>query len=70
MVTASKQMEVIMKLVTRFELAKRSDNELYSMLRKTFNELANSNQDTPDRRNTLASIENIRREINSRAVSP
>jgi len=59
-----------MKLTTRNELSKYNKNELYSMLRKTFNALASSDAGTAERRNALASIENIRREINSRAPSP
>ncbi|MBT3022054.1 MAG: hypothetical protein KUF77_09800 [Candidatus Thiodiazotropha sp. (ex Lucina aurantia)] len=59
-----------MKLVTHFELATRDDSELYALLREAFNSLAKSNFDTPERRNALASIENIQREIASRAPCP
>lgn len=59
-----------MKLVTRFELAKLNENELHALLRHAFNELAKSNSDTHQRRNALASIENIQRELVSRAFSP
>ncbi len=69
MVRPPKQ-EVSMKLITTFELASRNEAELYSMLRATFNELAKSKPDTPERRNALASLENIRRVINSRAFCP
>lgn len=52
-----------MKLVTRFELAKLNENELRALLRHAFNELAKSNRDTHQRRNALASIENIQNEL-------
>lgn len=59
-----------MKLVTRFELAKLNENELRALLRHAFNELAKSNRDTHQRRNALASIENIHNELASRAPYP
>ncbi len=59
-----------MKLVTRFELAVKNESELYALLRHVFNELAKSDCHTPQRRNALASIENIQNELSSRAHSP
>jgi len=59
-----------MKLITIFELASRNEAELHSLYRAVFNELAKSKPDTPERRNALASLENIRRVINSRAFCP
>jgi hypothetical protein len=59
-----------MKLVTRFELAAKNENELHFMLREVFNELAKSEPESHQRRNALASIENIQNEINSRALCP
>ena len=59
-----------MRLVTRFELAAKNESELHGYLRNAFNELAKSNPHTMARRNTLASIENIQREIGSRALCP
>ncbi len=56
-----------MKLLTRFELAVKNKNELHILLRESFNELAKSNAFTHQRRNALASIENIQRELGSRA---
>ena len=56
-----------MKLVTRFELAAKNENELHVYLREAFNELARSEPDTHQRRNTLASIETIQNELASRA---
>ena len=52
-----------MKLVTRFELANLNENELRALLRHAFNELAKSNPDTHQRRNALASIDNIQYEL-------
>ncbi|WP_299077306.1 hypothetical protein [uncultured Paraglaciecola sp.] len=59
-----------MKLLTRFELAAKNKNELHILLRESFNELAKSNANTHERRNALASIENIQREISSRVLRP
>lgn len=55
-----------MRLVTRFEMAAKNESELYGLLRNAFNELAKSNPHTHQRRNALASIENIQREIGTR----
>ena len=57
-----------MKLLTRFELAAKNKNELHGLLRHSFNELTKSNPSTDERRNALASIENIQREIGSRVL--
>jgi hypothetical protein len=38
--------EVTMKLITRFELAAKNENELYAYLREAFNELARSEPDS------------------------
>ena len=59
-----------MKLLTRFELAAKNKNELHILLRESFNELAKSNAKTHERRNALASIENIQRELESMALRP
>ena len=59
-----------MKLVTKFELAAKNRNELHALLREAFNELAKSEPDTYQRRNALASIENIQNELASRAPCP
>jgi hypothetical protein len=59
-----------MKLITRFELATKSESELYALLRGVFNELSRSEPDSHERRNVLASIENIQREIGSRVSCP
>ncbi len=44
-----------MRLITRFELAAKNENELHGLLRNAFNELARSDVDTHQRRNALAS---------------
>lgn len=59
-----------MKLITRFELAAKNESELHFILREAFNELAKSKPESHQRRNALASIENIQREIGSRAPCP
>lgn len=56
-----------MRLITRYEMAAKNESELYGLLRNAFNELAKSDFDTHQRRNALASIENIQNEIGSRA---
>jgi len=58
-----------MKLVTRFELANLSIEELHGIYRASFNALAASNSDTPERRNALASLDNICRELSCRHSS-
>lgn len=58
--------EDTMKLITRFELAALSEPQLRSLLRETFNVLAKSKPDSPERRNALASMENIQAELGVR----
>ncbi len=59
-----------MRLITRFELAAKNENELRGLLRNAFNALAQSEHYTMERTNALGSIENIQREIASRAPCP
>ncbi len=59
-----------MRLVTRFELAAKNESELHGLLRNAFNELVKSNPHTHQRRNALASVENIQREIGTKALCP
>ena len=59
-----------MKLITKFELATKPKTELYALLRFAFNELARSEVGSNQRRNALASIENIKRELTSRVLCP
>lgn len=54
------------KLITTNELARLTDLELHGLYRAIFNELVLSDPDTAQRRNSLASLENLRREMNQR----
>lgn len=54
------------KLITNHELAGLTLSELQGLFRRIFNELAQSDPGTPQRRNSLASLENIQREIDRR----
>lgn len=55
-----------MKLITQYDLASKGVPELRGLYRKAFNALVQSTADSAERRNTLASLENISREINQR----
>ncbi len=55
-----------MRLITRYELATKSENELRGLLKEAFNELAKSAPHSHERRNSWASIENIKRTLNAR----
>lgn len=55
-----------MKLITRYELANRPTSELRGLLRQTFDALARSAPESPERCNALASIENIQVELTLR----
>lgn len=66
MVGASLIKEDQMKLVTRFEAAKRTTAELHSLYREAFNALATAPRGSEDRRNAMASLTNIERELASR----
>ena len=59
-----------MTLITRFELAKLNTHQLRGLYRKTFNALVQSGANTPERRNALASLENITREMVGRLSGP
>lgn len=59
-----------MKLITKFELATKPKTELYALLRFAFNEIARSEAGSYERKNALASLENIQREIGSRTSCP
>ena len=59
-----------MKLVTRFELASRTESELQGLYRCVFNSLAQSAFGSAERRTALASLENIVAELNARAMQP
>ncbi len=55
-----------MNLITSYELASKSVSELRGLYRKVFNALVQSAPDSVERRNALASLENISRELNRR----
>lgn len=55
-----------MKLITRFDAAKRSTAELHGLYRDAFNALAAAPRGSEDRRNALASLQNIETELASR----
>ena len=55
-----------MKLVLRFELAFFSECELRGLYRESFNTLAASDPGSAERRDALASLETIERELNAR----
>lgn len=59
-----------MRLITRFELARRSDKELSALFRRVSEALPLTEVGSPQRRNALASLENIRREQASRLLRP
>ena len=52
-----------MRLITRFELATRTTSELHLLHRDIFNRLARTGENTAERRNALASLENIQQEL-------
>lgn len=55
-----------MRLITRFELAVKNTDELHLLYRYVFNALVQTDYGTAGRRNCLASLENIHREMNQR----
>lgn len=59
-----------MRLVTRFELAAKNEGELHALLKEAFNALAGSEPNTYQRRNALATIDNIQNELGSRSLCP
>lgn len=62
------QTEEMMKLITRFELASRSTNELHTLYRATFNMFCSCKPHSADQRTCLASLKNLEDEINSRPL--
>jgi hypothetical protein len=52
-----------MKLITRFELAARGMGELHTLRREAYGALARSAPGTPERRASLATLENIDAEL-------
>lgn len=60
------QTEEMMKLITRFELASRSTNELHSLYREVFNALCRCRPHSAKQRTCIASLKNLEDEIQSR----
>jgi hypothetical protein len=50
-----------MKLISNYELQRRTENELSAMFRQVSQGLAQTKRHTPERRNALATLENISR---------
>ena len=59
-----------MRLITSFELANRSDSELAAIFRQVSAAVAQTAIGSPERRNALASLENIRRAQAARLMRP
>ena len=57
------------QIITAHELENRSLGELEALYRKVFDELVRSEPDSAERRNALASLENISRVLNKRRTS-
>lgn len=64
------QTEETMKLITRFELASRSTNELHMLYRDTFNALCSCKPHSAEQRTCLASLQSLEDEIDSRSLAP
>ena len=56
----------MIKLMTRHELAKLNLAQLHQLYQILYKALAKTSPGTPERRNCLASLENLQREINQR----
>ena len=59
-----------MKLITSFELAKRTTVELKVMFRLAAEGLARSAKNAPDRKAALGTMENIGRALSKRHLEP
>jgi hypothetical protein len=60
------QTEETVKLITRFELASRSTEELHALYREAFNDLCRCRPHSAEQRTCLASLANLEAEINLR----
>ena len=52
-----------MKLITNFDIAAKSENDLRGLFGKLSKELVTTRQGSAERRNTLASMENVQRKM-------
>ena len=57
------------RIITASELQNKTDIELSALFRKVSQQVTKSEPGTPERRNALASLENIQRVINTRYIS-
>lgn len=58
-----------MRLITAYELHRHSANELSALFGHVSKGLVQTKRGTPERRNALASLENIARERRSRMIA-
>ena len=63
---ASLMMEDHMKLITRFEAASRSTEQLHSLFREAFNAFSVAPRGSQERQDALATLENIEAELETR----
>ena len=59
-----------MRLITSFELSNKHENELSALFSGISRMLVMTEEGTPERRNALASLENINRARGPRAFAP
>lgn len=64
------QTEETMKLISNYELQKKSDSELTALFRAVSQGLILTGRGSPERRNALASLENISRVRAVRTAKP
>jgi len=57
-----------MRLISAYELHRRSANELSDLFGKVSKGLAGTRRGTPERRNALASLENIGRALRQKLI--
>ncbi len=57
-----------MKLITRFELARKETQELHALFRDLFNKLSGTKLRPYERANALASLQNIQNELAYRCI--
>ena len=62
------QKEDKMRLIIRFELATKTDDELHALLRQAFNAVAIVEPNNLDRSHAIGTIQNIQNELTSRAL--
>jgi hypothetical protein len=58
------------RIITASELEIKTNIELSALFREVSQEIANSEAGSPERRNALASLDNISRAMRSRHIAP